>query len=68
MGSSHPERPGLDNITSQPWSDTTCPRTTASSTLSCLFEQKERYKAEVITSRGGIGASCVRPLLTRAIV
>ena len=24
-GSSRPERPGLDNITSQPWSDATCP-------------------------------------------
>ena len=29
--------PFLDNITSQPWSAATCPRTTASSTLTCLF-------------------------------
>jgi len=63
-GSSSSERPGLDNITSQPWFDTTCPRTTASSTLSCLSKQQERYKAEVSTSWGGTGASCVGPWLT----
>jgi len=40
----------------------------ASSTLSCLFQQKERDKAEVSTSRGGTGARCVRPWLTRGIV
>ena len=28
-GSSSLERPGLDNITSQPWSDATCPCTTS---------------------------------------
>ena len=48
-GSSPPERPGLDNITGQPWSHATCPHTTASSTLSCLFQQKERDNAEVST-------------------
>jgi len=67
-GSSPPERPGPHNITSQPWSDTTCPCNTASSTLSCLFQQKERDKAEVSTSRGGTEARCVRPWLTRDIV
>jgi len=40
----------------------------ASSTLSCLFQQKERDKAEVSTSRGGTGACCLRPWLTRNIV
>jgi len=67
-GSSPPERPGLDNITSQTWSDATCPCNTASSTLSCLSQQKERDKAEVSTSRGGTEARCVRPWLTRDIV
>jgi len=67
-GSIPPERPGLDNITSQPWSEATCPCNTASSTLSCLFQQKERDKAEVRTSRGGTGARCLRPWLTRDIV
>jgi len=67
-GSSPPERPGLEKITSQPCSDATCPCNTASSTLSCLFQQKERDKAEVSTSRGGTGASCVRTWLTRDIV
>jgi len=44
------------------------PCNTASSTLSCLFQQKERDKAEVSTSRGGKGARCVRPWLTRDVV
>ena len=39
-GSSPPERVGLDNMTSQPWSKATWPRTTSSSTLSCLFREK----------------------------
>ena len=47
---------------------TTCPFYTASSTLSCFFQQKERDKAEVSTSRGGTGARCVRLWLTRDIV
>jgi len=33
-----PESTSLDNITSQPWSDAISPRTTASSTLSYLFQ------------------------------
>ena len=36
--------------------------------LSGWFIQKERDKAEVSTWRGGTGASCVRPWLTRNIV
>jgi len=39
-GSSPPERPGSDNIMSQPWSDATCPCNTASSYLSCLYKQR----------------------------
>ena len=37
---------------------------------SCLFRRKERDhdKAEVSTWRGGTGASCVRPWLTRHFV
>jgi len=61
-GSSPLERPGLDKITGQPWSDTTCPCTTARSTWSCLFKQKERHKAEECFKRWetrGIVASCV---------
>jgi len=41
---------------------------TATSTLSCLFQQEERDKAEVSTSRGGTGARCIRPWLTRGSV
>ena len=67
-GSSPPERPGPDNSTSQPWSDATCLYNTTSSTLSCLFQPKERDKAEVSTSRGSTGVRCVRPWLTRDIV
>jgi len=67
-GSSPLERPGPDNSTSQPWSDTTCLCNTTSSTLSCLFQQKERDKVEVSTARGSTGARCVRPWSTRAIV
>ena len=48
--------------------DATCPCTTASSNLFCLVSQKERDKVQVVTSRGGAGASCVRLWLTRDIV
>ena len=63
-GSSSPERPGLDNITSQPWSDPTCPRATAFCTLSCCFRPKHRDKGEVSTIRGSTMEICVRPWLT----
>ena len=64
-GSFSPERPGLDNSTRQPWSDTTCPRATAFCTLSCCFRLKQRDKGEVSTIRGSTMAICVRPWLTR---
>jgi len=67
-GSSSPERPGLDNVTSQPWSDPTCPRATAFCTLSCCFRLKHRDKGEVSTIRGSTMAICIRPWLTRDIV
>jgi len=67
-GSSPLEQTRPDNMTSQPWSDATCLWNTASGTLSCLFQQKERDKVETSTSRGGTGARCVRPGLTRDIV
>jgi len=35
-GSSSPEQYGLNNITSQPWSDTTCPCTTSDSVYFCF--------------------------------
>ena len=60
-GSSPPERPGPDNITGKPWSDATCPCYAASSILSCLFQQKERDKAEASTLRGSTVARCARP-------
>ena len=37
-------------------------------TMSCLFQQKDCDKVEVSTSRGGTGARCARPWLTRDIV
>jgi len=41
-----PERPGLDNIASQPWSDATCPCTTSLLTSLChaLFVWKDKTK------------------------
>jgi len=56
---------GLDNTTSQPWSDPTCPRATAFSTLSCCFRLKQRDKREESTIRGSTSAICIRPWLTR---
>jgi len=67
-GSSPLERPGPDNITGQPWSDAMCPCNIASSTVPCLFHQKELDKAEVRTSRGSTGERCLRQWLTRDIV
>jgi len=63
-GSSPPERPGPDNITSHPWSRSLAP-VPLLLVLCLVFKQKGRDKAEVSTWRGGTGASCFRPLLTR---
>jgi len=66
-GSSNPERPGLDNTTSEPWSDATWPCTTASSAqvFVTLFLFKKTRQS---TKSGCTGASCGRPWLTHHIV
>ena len=66
--SSPPERPGLDNTTSQPWSDATCPCTTFASACLRFVTIFLLEKTRQSTRRGGTGISCVRPWLTRAIV
>jgi len=67
-GSSSPEWPGLDNITSQPWSDATCPCTTSWSTYFRFVTLFLLKKTRQSTSSSVTGASCVRPWLTRDIV
>ena len=57
------EEPCLDNTTSQPWSHATCPCSSFSSPLSCLFQQKEPDKAEVSTWKCCTGTCCIRPWL-----
>jgi len=49
--SSPPERPGVDNNTSHPWSDATCPCNTSSSAYFCfvtlfLFEKTRQSTRE----------------------
>ena len=64
-GSSPPERPGLDNVTSQPWSEATC------HLLKCLLPHCHALllkKARQSRRSGVTGARCDRPWLTRAIV
>jgi len=67
-GSSSPKRPGLDNITSQPWSDATCPCTTSWSAYFRFVMLFLLKKARQSTRSGITGARCVRPWLTRYIV
>ena len=66
--SSPPEQPGLDNITSQPWSDATCPCTTSASAYLRFVTIFLLEKTRQSTRSGDTGASCVRPWLTREIV
>jgi len=66
--SSPPERPGLENITSQPWSEATCPCTTSASAYLRFVTIFLLEKTRQSTRKGGTGASCVRPWLTRDIV
>jgi len=67
-GSSSLKQPGLDNITSQPWSDATCPCTTSWSayfrfvTLFLLKKTRQSTRSSVTKAR------CVRQWLTRDIV
>ena len=67
-GSSPPDRHGLDNITSQPWSDANCHRRTSDSAdfpfVTLFYSKTTRHS----TKSGGTGASWVRPWLTRDIV
>jgi len=54
-GSSPLNRPGLDNITSQPWSDATCPRRTSDNAyfpFVTLFESKHQDKVQKAVARG----------------
>jgi len=67
-GSSPPERPGLDNVTSQPWSAATCPCTTFRSTYFRFVTLFLLKKARQSTRSDVTEARCVRPWLTRDIV
>jgi len=65
---SPPERPDLDNITSQPWSEATCPCTTSASAYLRFVTIFLLEKTRQSTRSSGTGASCDRPWLTRKIV
>ena len=64
--SSPPERPGLDNVRSQSWSEATCPCTTSASAYLRFVTIFLLEKTRQSTRSGGTGASCVRTWLTRA--
>jgi len=63
--SSPPERPNLDNITSQSWFEATCPYTSSVSAylrfqvVTIFLLEKTRQS----TRSGGTGACCIRPWL-----
>jgi len=63
--SSPPERPDLDNITSQPWSEATWPCTTSAGAYLRFVTIFLLEKTRQSTRSGGTGASWVRPWLTR---
>jgi len=67
-GPSPPERPGLDNTTSQSWSDATCPCTTSFSAYFRFVTLFLLKKTRQSTRSGVTGARCLRPWLTRDIV
>jgi len=62
------ERPDLDNDTSQPWSEATCPCTTSASAYLRFVTIFLLERTRQSTRSDGTGASCVRPWLTRDIV
>jgi len=66
--SSPPERPGLDNITCQPWYEATCPCTSFVCAYLRFVTIFLLEKTRQSTRSGGTGASCGRPWLTRDIV
>jgi len=63
-GSSTLERPGLDNIKSQPWSDTTCPCTAYFRFVTLILLKMTRQS----TRSGVTEARYIKPWLTRDIV
>jgi len=62
------ERPDLDNITSQPWSEATWPCTTSASTYLRFVTIFLLEKIRQSIRSGGTGSGCLRPWLTRGIV
>jgi len=62
------ERLNLDNSTSQPWSDATCPCTTSWSAYFRFVTLFLLKKARQSTRSSVTGARCVRPWLTRDIL
>jgi len=67
-GSSSSERLVVDNITSQPWSDATCPCTTSWSAYFRFVTLYLLKTARQSTRSGVTGARCLRLWLTRDIV
>jgi len=66
--SSPQERPDLDIMTSQPWSEAICPCTTSASAYLRFVTISLLEKTRQSTRSGCTGASCVRPRLTRNVV
>ena len=66
--SSPPERPDLDNTTSQPWFEATCPCSTSASAYLRFVTIFLLEKTRQSTRGVGTGASCVTLWLTRKIV
>ena len=62
------KRPGLDIITSQPWSEAKCACTTSASAYLRFVTIFLSERTRLSTRSGGTGASCVRPWLTRCFV
>jgi len=67
-GSSSLERYGLNNITSQPWSDATCPRTISDSAYFRFVTLFYKKRTRQSTKNDYMGVDCVRLWLTRGIV
>jgi len=54
-------RPGLDNVTDQPWCDATCPRNTSDSDYFRFVTFFLSKQTRQITKSGGTGPSCISP-------
>jgi len=59
-GSSSLEQYGLNNITSQPWSDATCPRTTSDSAYFRFVTLFLKKRTRQRTKNDRMGVDCVR--------